>query len=162
MNTAYSSLSSNNTSTSSILPLVTLNDVTTLNVTLTGVSENFLPCFLKINWGDGNVDFFENDILLSLYSVESKYSNVLNRSYDHIYYPSISSTSQPLTATFEISYCNNDISTFIIPISVINYNYTQSIEDLKLVNTVSKFDKKIHQFVSKNNGYLIELETPHH
>jgi hypothetical protein len=161
MNTAYLALSSDNTLTSSILPPLVLNDITTLNVVLTGVSENFLPCFLKTNWGDGNIDFFENDIMLNIYSPISRYSNVLNNSYGHVYYPSVSSTSQSLTATFEISYCNNDVSTFTIPISVVNYNYGQSIEDLKLINTISKFDKKIHQFVSKNGGYLIELETPH-
>lgn len=160
MNNSYLALSSSNTSTTTNLPLVVLNDITTLNVVLTGVSENFLPCFLKINWGDGIEDFFENDVMLNLFSPINRYSEVLNTSYNHIYYPSISATSQNLSANFYVSYCNGDISTFTVPISVVNYNYTQSIEDLTLINTINKFDKKIHQFVSKNGGYLIELETP--
>lgn len=160
MNTAYLSLSSNNTSNTDILPLVVLDDITTLNVMLTGVSENFLPCFLKINWGDDTEEFFENDVMLNIASFQGKYSEVLNTTFSHIYYPSGSSTSKDLSANFYVSYCNGDVSTFTVPISVVNYNYEQSIEDLTLINTISKFDKKIHQFVTKNGGYLIELETP--
>lgn len=160
MNTTYLSLSSSITSITTTTSLVVLNDMTTLNVILTGVSENFLPCFLKINWGDNVEDFFENDVMLNIFSPINRYSEVLDTVYSHVYYPSISSTSLNLSASFYISYCNGDISTFTIPISVVNYDYSESVEDLTLINTVSKFDKKIHQFVTKNGGYLIELETP--
>ncbi len=160
MNTAYLSLSSSNTSNTTTVPLVVLNDITTLNVVLTGVSEKFLPCFLKINWGDNVEDFFENDVMTNIFSPINRYSEVLNTTHSHVYYPSVSSTSKNLSANVYISYCNGDVSTFTVPISVINYNYSQSIEDLTLIKTISKFDKKIHQFVTKNGGYLIELETP--
>lgn len=160
MNTAYLTLSSNTTSNTSILPITVLNDITTLNVNLSGVSENLLPCFLKINWGDNDEEFFENDIMLNIFSPLNRYSKVLDTVYNHVYYPSVSSTSQILSAIFYVSYCNGDISTFTAPISIVNYDYSQSIEDLTLLNTVSKFDKKIHQFVTKKDGYLIELETP--
>ena len=160
MNTAYLSLSSSNTSNTTTVPLVVLNDITTLNVVLTGVSEKFLPCFLKINWGDDIEDFFENDVMTNIFSPIDRYSEVLNTAHSHVYYPSGSSTSKNLSANVYISYCNGDVSTFTVPISVINYNYSQSIEDLTLIKTISKFDKKIHQFVTKNGGYLIELETP--
>jgi hypothetical protein len=160
MNNTYLSLSSSITSKTDKLPLLVLNDMTTLNVILTGVSENFLPCFLKINWGDDVEEFFENDVVFNISSPTNRFSEVLNTTYSHIYYPSGSSTSRDLSANFYVSYCNGDMTTFTVPISVINYNHTQSIEDLTLINTISKFDKKIHQFVTKNGGYLIELETP--
>lgn len=160
MNTAYLSISSSVTSNTETLPLVVLNDMTTLNVILSGVSEDYLPCFLKINWGDNIEEFFENDVMLNIFSPDTRYSEVFNKTYSHVYYPSGTSTSKDLSANFYISYCNGDISTFTVPISVVNYDYAQSIEDLTLINTVSKFDKKIHQFVTKNGGYLIELETP--
>lgn len=160
MNTAYLTLSSNTTNTTSILPIVVINDITTLSVILSSVSENLLPCFLKINWGDNTEEFFENDVMLNIFSPTNRYSKVLDDIYTHVYYPSVSSTSQVLSANFYVSYCNGDVSTFTTPISVVNYDYSESIEDLKLLNTINKFDKKIHQFVTKKDGYLIELETP--
>lgn len=160
MNTSYLSLSSSITSNTKALPRVVFNDMTTLNVVLTGVSENFLPCFLKINWGDDVEEFFENDVMLNMFSPDGRISEVLATRYNHVYYPSGTSKSRNLSANFYISYCNGDLSTFTLPISVVNYNHTQSIEDMKLINTVYKFDKKIHQFVTKKDGYLIELETP--
>ncbi len=160
MNTSYLSLSSNATSYNKTFNFLALDDVTTLNVNLTGVSETFLPCFLEVAWGDGTSDFFENDIVWNKFSPINRYSLIFSDRYEHVYYPSSNSKSQTLTATFTVKYCNNNISTFTVPISVVNDNYADTIDDIKLINTISKSDKKIHQFVTKNGGYLIELETP--
>lgn len=153
------SLSSTNTSQTTHTNGVVMNDLTNLVINLSGVSENYLPTFLSINWGDGITQSFDNDIIEYGNNIENKYSSIFFEKFEHTYYPSDISVYQKLTATCTVNYCNNDISTFVIPISVRNYSYTESVGDMKLISTILRNDKKIHQFITMD-GSLVELETP--
>lgn len=152
-------LSSASTNQTSVLTPIVINDNDTLMILLSGVSENYLPCYFNINWGDGIIDYYDNDIVTNGFSSSEKYSSVFLKNYEHNYHPSISSSSQILTATYTIKYCNSDISTFKLPISVMNVDYNNSVGDLKLVTTILKKNKKIHQFITEK-GDLVEFETP--
>jgi len=160
MNTKFLSLSSTNTSQTTILSTVGLVDYTLLSISLSGVTERLLPTHLSINWGDGKTDFFENDILQIGNIVSNIFSSILIDTYSHEYFPSSVSTSQTLTATFSLYYVNSDISTFTLPLSITNYDYTTSVGDVQLVNTnYLQNDRKIHQLVTDEGGYLVELLT---
>jgi hypothetical protein len=162
MNIKYLSLSSTNTNQTTNLNTVVLNDHTTTVFNLSGISEMFLPLFLNINWGDGKEDFYDNDILNGRNLILNRFSSLFDQTYSHEYYPSDTTTSESLTAVFKLKYVNGNISTFNVPLSIVNYTYNQSIEDLSLVNTVilpGVKNEKIHQFVTKKDGYLVELKT---
>ena len=77
MNTKFLSLSSTNTSQTTILSTVGLIDYTLLSISLSGVTERLLPTHLSINWGDGKTDFFENDILQIGNIVSNIFSSIL-------------------------------------------------------------------------------------
>jgi hypothetical protein len=140
--------------------VLSIVDITTLEINLFQVSEKFLPLYLNIDWGDGNTVFVENDIFERKTFINNTYSSFFYRNFSNVYYPSSTSKNKQLTAVCTLKYCNNDVSVFTIPITITNYDYTESIEDLYLINTVLETDKKIHQFVTKKDGSLIEVETP--
>jgi hypothetical protein len=160
MNTATLSLSSNNTNFNTTVPLLSIVDITKLELNLFQVSEKFLPLYLQLDWGDGNNIFVENDMFSPKTLINNTFSSFFYQNFTNIYYPNADSKTRQLTAVCTLKYCNNDVSTFIIPITITNYNYNESIEDMYLLNTVLETDKKIHQFVTKKDGLLIEVETP--
>lgn len=160
MNNTYITLSSNDTNFNTVLPELSVLDVTTLYVDLSSVSEKSLPLFLHVDWGDGNSLSVENDIFLKKTTTFNRYTSFFYDEYSNMYYPSDTSLSQRLTAVYTIKYCDNDISKFTIPILITNDTYENTVDDVYLVNTVVETDRKIHQLVSKKEGHLIELETP--
>jgi hypothetical protein len=163
MNTSFLSLSSSTTSLNETLPVIHLDDYTNLWVFLSGMSETLLPISLEVNWGDGGaVENYENDILQTTNIIEDRYSSIFFNSYNHEYTPAIDTSSKSLTATYIIKYFNNNECIFNVPIEIINKNYTNSIEDMYLVNTIILPDEnnsKIHQFVTKIGGYMVEMRT---
>lgn len=161
MNIQHISLSSINTNTSSILPLTQIIDRTTLILNLSGVTERLLPTFLSIDWGDGGSDFYENDILQNINLVENRYSSILINTCSHEYLPLSDTTSANLTATVNLKYINGDLTTFVLPISSTNYDFQNGLEDLTLLNTKSDIKgQKTHIFLTKKDGYLVEMKTP--
>lgn len=162
MNTLSVSLSSENTSQTTTFPFLLMEDRTTLSYILSGITERLLPNYLKIDWGDGVIETHENDILQEEDLTEDRYSSIFLNKFEHEYYPSSTTTTKTLTAITTIKYINDDLSTFISPLSIVNYNYSNSIEDLHLVNTViipNNKDERIYQFVTKKGGHLVEMKT---
>jgi hypothetical protein len=159
MNNATLSLSSNNTNVSTTASL-SIVDITQLELDVFNISEKFLPLYLHIDWGDGSSLFMENDIFTPKLLINNAFSSFFYQTFKKIYYPNANSKTQQLTAVCTLKYCNNDVSIFTIPITITNYDYVESIEDMYLLNTVLKTDKKIHQFITKKDGLLVEVETP--
>jgi hypothetical protein len=162
MNTISISLSSSNTNATFNTPTVISTDQTTLVVGLSGVSEQFLPLYLKIDWGDNTTEIFENDILQQENLVIDAFSSIFLNYYTHEYFPSDTTLTKNLTATLTVRYINNDTSTFNIPLTITNNDYETAIEDLYLLNTVvipNTNNEKIHQFITKQGGYIVELRT---
>lgn len=160
MNTKFLSLCSSNTNQNTIIPTIDVIDHTLLTISLSGVTERLLPTHLVIDWGDNFEDFFENNILQNQNIASDIFSSILNETYSHEYFPSAVSTSQTLTATVSLYYTNSDISTFTLPLSITNYDYVTSVGDVKLANTdYLQSGSKIHQLVTNEGGYLLELRS---
>lgn len=158
MNTRLISLSSTNTNQTTTFSTIKFVDHTTLTLYLSAATERLLPTHLTIDWGDGVEDFFENDILQSQNIASNVFSSILNETYTHEYFPSSVSTSQTLTASVSLHYVNDHTSTFTLPLSIVNYDYATSVGDVRLVNTdYLQNGKKIHQLVTDEGGYLVEL-----
>lgn len=64
MNIINISLSSNLPQYVSKLDTLMVYDVTTLSITIDQLYHRRIPIYMNIDWGDGNVDSFENDISL--------------------------------------------------------------------------------------------------
>lgn len=160
MNTKFLSLSSVNTNQTTTFSTIGIVDHTLLTLSLSGATERIFPTHLTINWGDDGEDFFENDILQNQNIASNVFSSLLIDTYTHEYFPSTVSTSQTLTATVSLYYTNSDISTFTLPLSIVNYDYRTSVGDVKLVNTnYLQSGSKIHQLVTDEGGYLVELRA---
>lgn len=163
MNTETIFLSSENTSQTTTFSTLSLSDHTTLKCNLSGVSEILLPSYLEIDWGDDNADFYENDIFQTENLTIDRFSSIFFNEYSHEYFPSDTTTNKSLTASLIIKYINDDVSTFNIPIIITNYDYLSAIEDMTLISSTispNNNEGKIHQFITKRGGYLVELKTP--
>ena len=158
MNTKFLSLSSSNTNQNTTFSTIRVVDHTLFTISLSGVTEKIFPTHLINRWGDGVEDLFENDILQSKNIASNIFSSLLIDTYTHEYFPSAVSTSQTLTATVSLYYTDSNISTFTLPLSITNYDYATSVGDIRLVNTnYLQSGDKIHQLVTDEGGYLVEL-----
>lgn len=166
MNTKNLSLSSNSTNYTYIGSLLELEDLTTLNVILSGVTESYIPLNLEIDWGDGTIEYFDNNTYKN-YREESiinevlygKFSSIFQNTYSKIYYPSETTLFKQLSAQFYLKYSNGDTAWFIIPIEIRSYDYFEAIYDLKLLNTTIlplTANNKKHTFATEKDGFIIE------
>lgn len=162
MNNITINLSSNDTTYTSVLSNIYLEDHTTLSIDIQNVSDTVIPTYMKIDWGDGTSKLYNNDIpqqtrdSLNVFS----YSNLLESTYDHEYYPSQTTLFKNLTAQVLINYSNGDYAWFILPITIRTYDYFESIYDLTLVNTnilPTENNNKQHQFISTKDRFTLEL-----
>lgn len=152
-----------------VLSEILLYDKTTVSVSLTGIPEVLLPLYLEIDWGDGTTEFFENEIFkyyrkdnITLEVIQGKMSTILSRDYQHTYNPPNFALYKVITAKFSLRYSNNYVTVTDIPLKIRAGDYFETIGDMKLYNTeiLSTPDNdKRHQFLTKNGGYLVELET---
>ena len=163
MNTSILALSSTTTNQTEQVALISMDDNTTFTLDLSNVTEIVLPTYVKIDWGDGIVeDFNENNIYNN--SRENinifKFSPLLTNLYKHEYKPSSTSLYKNLSAQVLVNYSNGDVSWFIIPIQIRTYDYFEAIGDVKLVNTnilpISDNTKE-HQLITTNGKVMIEL-----
>ena len=158
MNIAYISLSSNNTEYFDILDTLYFYDFTKLIVDFENLSEKHFPFYLKIDWGDGNIETFDNDVF-SAQNIDKK-SSIFNLTKDHEYYPSKTSLYKQLSAQFFLRYTNGQNAWFIQPIILRNYDYFESIEDLEIVGvdvSPSESNEKHIHLKTKKNSYIIDL-----
>jgi hypothetical protein len=163
MNNYTLALSSNNTEYISVNPLLEFDDFTTLTIDLSGLNTSLIPKYLKISWGDGEEESFDNDIFpnnqrkVNVFNINS----IFNTSYKHEYYPSKTSLYKKLSAQVLVNYTNGDNNWFIIPINIRTYDYYESIYDLSLKNTnilPITDNSKQHQFITDKGGFTVELQ----
>lgn len=166
MNSLTIYLSSAQLTGTNIRPEIELEDKTTLTVNLSGMSEEYFPAYLQIDWGDGVSETFDAN-LYKKYREESifievmygKFSQIIQNTYDHVYFPSETTLFNQLSAQFLVKYSNGDYVWFIQPIKVRSYDFYESLGGVNIVNTVILDDENNsseHQLLSKT-GQLIEL-----
>jgi hypothetical protein len=167
MNSYTLNLSTNSSSTTQIKSEVTFDDFTTLSINLSGLIETYIPIYLKIDWGDGLDDVYNNSVY-KIYRQDSilnevmygKFSSIFNTVYTHSYYPSASARYKLLSAQVYVEYSNGQSSWFVQPIKIVTRDYFESIYDIKLINAdilpLSSNDKH-YQFSVDSGGFLIEM-----
>jgi len=167
MNT-YTTYLSSLSSTVVILPQIDMDDNSSLNVSLSGVSESFFPLYLNVDWGDGNKKIYNNEIY-KLYREESiipevlygKFSSILQKTYQHEYYPSETSLFKSLTAQFLISYTDNTYSWFIQPLKIRTYDFIEATSGVKIIesNILPISSNSAEHHILTGNGQILELVT---
>lgn len=170
MKTENISFETNTSAVSTVLPEIMLYDMTTVALTLSGISENQIPTLVKINWGDESVVEVANNSFIKNYREDSifpevmynKFSTILGRKYTHIYYPSTIARFKSLSAQIVIEYFNGDRASIIQPLKILSEDFYESIQDLKHINTnilpVSGNNKQFI-FSTLKDGFLVESET---
>ena len=162
MNTYNLTLSSSDTDYTSIVPTLYLDDHTKLILNVSRLSEKVLPIFLKVDWGDGNDNIYDNDIYVQSRDKVNIFtiSPVLTDTYFKEYYPSETSLYKSLTAQVLVDYSNGDKTWIKIPIRIRTYDYFESIYDMTLTNTnilPLSTNNKEHQVIIDAGGFLVEL-----
>jgi hypothetical protein len=166
MNTLTIYLSSSQLSGTYIQSEIELEDKTTLTVNLSGISEQYFPTYLQIDWGDGSSEKFDAN-LYKRYREESifeeiiygKFSQIIQNTYNHVYYPSPTTLFSSVSAQFLVKYSNGEYIWFIQPIKIRSYDFYESLGGVDILNTVILDDENNsseHQLLSKT-GQLIEL-----
>ncbi len=166
MNIRTITLSSNTTNYTQILDTLNLEDLTTLNVVLSGVVESYIPLGMDVDWGDGKVIHFDNNTYKN-YRTQSiinevlygKVSSIFQNEYNNVYYPPEHTLFKNLSAQFYIKYSNGDRAWFIIPIEIRSYDYFEAIYDMKIIDTTIlplTSNNKKHTFATEKDGYIIE------
>lgn len=152
-------LSSNNPAYVEILPLLNMDDHSTLIVDLTLINEDIPPTNIQFDWGDGNIENFDVNSIEPIGINIFKLSPLLKDGYIHIYYPSETALYKSLSAQILIHYCNGQYAWFIQPIKIRTFDYFESIGDMDLVNTtiLPSNNTKEYQLLTHKNQYAIEL-----
>lgn len=168
MNTKSIVLSTNSSSYVEVMDTLILNDATTLTVFLGDVYEDVLPLSLKINWGDDNILYYDNDLYKN-YRNESiineiiygKFSKILQQEYSFDYYPSTTHTYKRTKVQFLIEYTNNNKSLITLPIEIRSSDYFESVGDIKMISThvIPEDNIKLHKFITDKYNYIVETSN---
>ena len=168
MNTKSIALSTNSSSYVEVMDTLILNDATTLTVFLGDVYEDVLPLSLKINWGDDNILYYDNDLYKN-YRNESvineiiygKFSKLLQQEYSFDYYPSTTHTYKKTKVQFLIEYTNNNKSLITLPIEIRSSDYFESVGDIKMISThvIPEDNIKLHKFITDKYNYIVETSN---
>jgi hypothetical protein len=168
MNTKTVILSTNSSSFVDVMDTIILNDATTLNVMLGDVYEDVLPISLKINWGDDNILYYDNDLYknyktenIILEVVYGKFSKVLQETYSYDYYPSTTHTYKRTKAQFLLEYTNKNKTLITLPIEIRSSDYFESVGDIKMISThvIPEDNIKLHKFVTDKDSYIVETSN---
>lgn len=168
MNTKSIVLSTNSSSYVEVMDTLILNDATTLTVFLGDVYEDVLPLSLKINWGDDNILYYDNDLYKN-YRTESvineiiygKFSKILQQEYSFDYYPSTTHTYKRTKVQFLIEYTNNNKTLITLPIEIRSSDYFESVGDIKMISThvIPEDNIKLHKFITDKYNYIVETSN---
>ena len=162
MNNYTLNLSSSSSNDIQHYGIVQLNDHTALNLRLDQLNQQFIPLFLRIDWGDGVLESFDNNIFPSSRSDIDvlSFNPILSEIYSHEYYPSSTSLYKSLTAQMMLTYSNLSSVWITIPLQIRTYDYFESIYDLKLINTnilPLNNNPKEHQLLTDKGGFTITV-----
>lgn len=169
MNNYTIGFASSATALSSTLTEVKFYDLTSATFILSGISEAQIPLYLRVNWGDGNIEVFENSFSKD-YRVDSiipeilynKISSILSNEISHLYYPSTTARYKLLSAEVNIEYLNGDVCSIVQPIKIITSDYFESIGDMKHISAnILQLSGNNKQFIFSvdKGGFLIESES---
>lgn len=169
MNTYNILLDSTSTAHVETLPEIILDDRTTVNVILSGVSESSLPLSLAIDWGDNTTQPIINGSYFTQYRTQpitnevlyGRLSNILATTYSHTYVPAAAALYKAVTAQIVLKYVNGDTTEFYIPIKVRSAEYYESIYDMSLLSTtIVSLTSNAKAFTyATETGYIVENNT---
>jgi len=169
MNERTIPIESTSTAFSALYSEVVLYDFTNVTFLLSGIDETLLPLYLKINWGDGNLDTIFNRFVKDYKKdniipeiLYNKVSTIITDAPAHLYYPSSTARYKKLSAEILIEYFNGDVCSIIQPFKIITTDYFESIGDLRHLHTnIMPLTSNNKQFIfsTLKDGFLIEAET---
>lgn len=160
MNTYSIALSSNSYNYSQKLSTIYFDDYSELEIDPSNLYNGIVPIYMKIDWGDGNSETFDNPISRIGSATVFSTSVLFNTTYTHEYHPSPTTLYSQLSAQILITYMNGEFSFFILPIQIRTYDYFESIYDMHIKHTnilPLENNPKEHYFSTERDGYLIEL-----
>jgi hypothetical protein len=137
MNSKTIYISSNSSSTVETLDTIFIDDLTEVSLDLTGVYSGVIPIYLKLDWGDGDIETYDNDIYQV---ITADNINIINNNtmfttlYTKKVYPSSTKLYKNIHVQVYVGYSNGESSTFLIPLSIRTNDFFGSIGDLKLIN----------------------------
>ena len=169
MNTKTITLSSTSSSFDYVMDTQILNDATIVNISMRNIYEDVLPLSLSIDWGDGVVLYYDND-LYKKYREESifdeilkaKFSAILQKTYSYQYYPSKKETYKNITAQFLFHYSDKNKSLITVPFQIKSSDYFESVYDMKMISTniaPLATNNKNHTFITSKGGYIVESNS---
>jgi hypothetical protein len=169
MNTLDLTYTTTTPATTSIQAEQNLYDLTTVNLNLYKISEIVIPLYMTINWGDGNIQYFDNTLYRN-YRTESIFnevlynvrSSILLNTASHTYYPSVSARFKQLSAQLLIEYTDGSICSIIQPLKITSGDYFETIGDMKHLKTnilPTETNEKQFVFSVDRGGFLIESES---
>lgn len=161
MNHLTISLSSTTPTTIETLSLVELDDHTLVSVDLNGIYNDTIPQYVKIAWGDGQENLYNNDIYDDTWDNELiffTYNPVLNDIHTHEYYPSSTSLYKNLSAQILVSYTTGDFSYFLIPMVIRTYDIPEVLNNLKISNC--NITKNELELQLQSDSGMVEMVVP--
>lgn len=167
MNTYHISLSSNSISSIQTLSELSFQDNTTLNVSISGISEALPPLYIKFSWGDGDEKLYLNDPIKKYTEnnifpeiLMEKYSEIFAQRLSKVYIAPPSSLYTTLTASLSVVYPSNNTSIFTIPIKIRKNDYFENFGDVSLNNSRLMVKlKREYQFSAKIDNKIFENVT---
>jgi len=162
MNSYTLTLSSPKPDYTHIVDVLNFEDYTKLRIDISNLSEKIIPINLKVDWGDGNSELYDNDIFVNSRDQVNifRVSPLLTKIYEKDYFPSSTALYKNLTAQISVNYSNGDVGWFIIPIAIRSYDYFESIYDLKTYNCnilPISANSSEYQFITHIGKYVVEL-----
>jgi hypothetical protein len=169
MNTLDLSYSTSTPATTAIEAEQNLYDFTVVNLNVSQISERVIPLYMTINWGDGNIEYFDNTLYRN-YREESIFnevlynirSSVLLDVHSHTYYPSVSARFKQLSAEIFIEYTDGSVCSIVQPFRITSGDYFETIGDMKHLKTnilPTASNEKQFVFSVDRGGFLIESES---
>jgi hypothetical protein len=126
------------------------------------VYSGSIPVYLKIDWGDGVTELFDNDIFhnLDVYNSPVVGNKLLTDLYTHVCYPSTTSLYKSFNVQVLIVYNDSNYNLFTIPITIRTYDYFETIYDINLINVnilPTSTNSKEFQLITKKDNSIIEF-----
>ena len=158
-------LSSNPSSTTIYLSDVVFSDITSVNVSLSGVDRSRIPTDVRFRWGDNTADeFYSNNFFVDyadlsiLDQIRYNVNYTVLKDYNHTYYPSDSSLTVKLSCQTLVTYQDSTSCRFVQPITVYSPSFYSKIGDLKILNTnyIDVSRDLLYTFAT-NDGSVIEF-----
>jgi hypothetical protein len=165
MNTHTTTIASSSTNIVTTLPEISLDDFTELTLDLSEIYSEVIPIFLKIDWGEGDIVIYDNDVYVEIDNTNVSiinYNTVFNTRYTKKIYPSENTLYKNLHIQLYVKYSNGDYSWFKLPVSVRTYDFFEAIGDFKLVNVnilPVEGNPKEYQLTTFMNNTIVELRS---